>query len=282
MKTILGIIGSPRRHGNSELMIKAVARYVPQEHTLRLLKLQDFAIKACLGCYACLFKKKQCILKDDLYTVIEAMAEADGLIVAAPAYFLGANSLFKRFLDRGLAFSPHMERLWDKPAVGIGIAGIEGKEGYTQLIVESFLKLTGADVKGARMVYGALPGEVLLGDTGPAAAKLLGEALFGTPLKSDGPHCPLCGGQTFRFLGENRVRCMLCSNAGSLGTGTDGHPVFNITRSAHELFLTRKDAADHMEWLKEMKRRFLENRERLKQVTEGYKGDGEWIRPAKK
>ena len=59
--------------------------------------------------------------------------KSDALVVAAPTYLLGANASLKRFLDRGLSFYAHLDRLWGKPAVGVAIAGIEGMEGYTKL-----------------------------------------------------------------------------------------------------------------------------------------------------
>ncbi len=33
-----------------------------------------------------------------------------------------------------------MDNLWGKPAVGVAIAGIEGKEGYSRLVIQSFIK----------------------------------------------------------------------------------------------------------------------------------------------
>ncbi len=127
MKTVLGIIGSPRRLGNSEIMVKEISRQIPEPHRLRLLRLADFTIGPCRGCYACLFKEEQCIQKDDLAALQEAILAADALILAAPTYFLGINGALKQVVDRGLAFYTHIERLWGKPSVGVCIAGIHGK-----------------------------------------------------------------------------------------------------------------------------------------------------------
>jgi len=67
MKKILGIIGSPRKPGNCEIMVKTVSRHIPEEHELRLLRLADFDLRPCKGCYRCLMKDKTCILKDDIF-----------------------------------------------------------------------------------------------------------------------------------------------------------------------------------------------------------------------
>ena len=59
MKTVLGIVASPRRLGNCEIMAKEISRQIPQPHELKLLRLSDFHIKPCRGCYLCLFKKQR-------------------------------------------------------------------------------------------------------------------------------------------------------------------------------------------------------------------------------
>lgn len=278
MKTVLGIVASPRRLGNCEMMVKEIAANLALPHELKLLRLHDFAIGPCRACYHCLFGEEQCVIDDDLDRVLEAILASDALILAAPTYFLGANAVLKRFLDRGLSFYAHIDRLWGKPAVGVGIAGIKGKEGYTRLAVQSFLKLLMTDVKDTRIAYGALPGEVFLNAANLRLAASLADALFGEKPTSQAPDCPLCGGDTFRFLEDGRVRCMLCSNTGTMATDAKG-PRFQIERGAHELFLTREDARTHLEWLRSMKARFMEKKTELKQVSARYRKAGEWVRP---
>ncbi len=278
MKKILGIVSSARRLGNCEIMVKEIARNISGPCALKLLRLTDFDIRPCRGCYACLFKEEKCVIDDDLYKILEPLAEADALILAVPAYFLSTHSFLKRFLDRGLSFYTFLDRLWGKPSVGVAIAGIEGKEGSTLLGVENFLKMTLSRIKQTTVVYGALPGEIFLNTKNRDIAKDMAAALFGDPVPKKGPSCPLCGGDTFRFLGKNSVRCMLCSNEGE-AAATEGVFRFSIEKSDHQLFLSRQEAADHKKWLVGMKSRFMEKRKALKQITVGYRKDGEWIVP---
>jgi len=278
MKKILGMIASPRKLGNCEIIVKEISRQVKIPHELTLLRLPDFNIQPCRGCYHCLFKEKQCIQKDDFNLVLNAMIEADALILAAPTYFLGPNGSLKLFLDRGLAFYAHAEKLWGKPSVGVGIAGIPGKEGYTLLGIQSFLKIMMSDIKKITMMYGALPGEIFFNEQNKALAAELGKALFDAPPSRDAHTCPLCGGDTFRFMGNNKVKCMLCSNSGTIAADT-GSPVFSITRSEHELFLSQEEAMKHFEWLCKMKGRFVAEKDRLKQISISYLSGGTWIKP---
>ncbi len=278
MKTVLGIIGSPRRLGNSEIMVKEVSRRIEEEHRLRLLRLADFAVRPCRGCYRCLFGSGRCVQKDDFQTLLDAVAAADALILAVPTYFLGANAMLKLVLDRGLAFYAHIEQLWGKPSVGVCIAGIPGKEGHGLLGVENFLRMLLSCNKANRVVYGALPGEVFLGEANRRTAAELARALFMPEVEKRSPSCPRCGGDTFRFLGAKRVRCMLCSNEGEVGFGPDG-PAFAVGKSEHEMFLSKEAAIAHRNWLRGMKERFAAMKAELKEVTTDYRKEGEWVKP---
>ena len=177
MKKVLAVIGSPRRLGNCEIMAKEISRNIAAAHELNLIRLSEFNIQPCRGCYTCLFKDG-CVIDDDYYTVVEAILTADALIVTAPTYFLGPNSILKSFTDRGLALYGHAEALWAKPGIAVGIAGIAGKEGYTLLGIENFLKMLFADIRHRAVVYGALPGEIFLNDKNRETAAALARALF--------------------------------------------------------------------------------------------------------
>jgi multimeric flavodoxin WrbA len=278
MKKVLGLIGSPRNLGNCEIMVKEISRQIPVSHDLSLLRLSDFNIRPCRGCYRCLPEGKRCVIIDDLNTVLEAMCDADALIVAVPTYFLSANACLKLLLDRGLSFYNHSEKLWQKPAVGIGIAGIAGGEGFTLLGIQNFLKLILAREKGCRIIYGALPGEIFMNEDNKKVAADMASALFGSlPEKSD-PCCPICGGDTFRFLGNDRIRCMLCSISGTLISEND-RPAFEMNRNGDMIFASAQDALKHRDWLLGMKHDFIEKKATLKKISIDYRRKGQWIKP---
>jgi len=277
MKQLLGLICSPRRLGNSELIVKEISRRISMDHQLNLLRLSDFHLKPCLGCYACL-TTGHCRQHDDLNEVLEPIVAADAVILAVPTYFLGPNSVLKRLLDRGLSFYSQADRLWGKPAVGVAVAGIPGKEGYTLLGLENFLKVILADIKKTEVMYGALPGEVLLDEQNRKTAGELARSLFSPTYETKGPCCPVCGGRTFRFLEPPRIRCMLCSNEGTLDWKS-GDVHLDIRSGGHEVFLNKEAALSHREWLLGMKDRYRQDRDRLKRISASYKDDGRWIRP---
>ena len=203
--------------------------------------------------------------------VLEELAAADCFVVAAPTYLLSANASLKKFLDRGLQFYAFVDRLWGKPAVGAAVAGIKGMEGSTKLNVESFIKLTFADLRDSAVFYGALPGETLLSAQNTQTASRLAQSLLvkGARTAPDGPVCPTCGGDTFRFLPGGQVRCMLCSGSGKYDWRS-GRLIIETSAGDHPLFLTREDVIRHAEWLRGMKQQFLERRKELKEVAKDY------------
>ena len=282
VKTLLGIVASPRKSGNSELFVKELYGQLGTGWQLQLIRLPELDIRPCRACYQCLFGDMQCPQEDDFALVLDTLAAADAYVVAAPTYLLAANASLKRFLDRGLSFYGQLDKLWAKPAVGVAIAGIDGLEGAAKLGVDSFIKLTMGDHRGSEVVYGALPGEIFLDTAGRAAAqRLAGQLLRGSVLQQEGaPTCSLCGGDTFRFLPDGRVRCMLCSSPGHYQWRENRlHMVMDC--GDHPLFLSYEDARRHADWLRGMKDHFMARRKELKAVSRDYAGVGTWIRPEK-
>jgi multimeric flavodoxin WrbA len=139
VKTLLGIVASPRKLGNSELFVKELYRQLSGLWKLKLLRLPELDIKPCRGCYRCLCGEMMCPQKDDFHLAMETLIQSDAYAVAAPTYFLGAHASLKCFLDRGLSLYNNVDKLWGKPAVGVAIAGNKGMEGWTKLAIENSL-----------------------------------------------------------------------------------------------------------------------------------------------
>ncbi|MDR3554487.1 MAG: flavodoxin family protein [Syntrophobacteraceae bacterium] len=281
-KTLLGITASPRKLGNCELFIKDIFKRLGDGWELRMARLPELDIKPCKACYQCLFDQMKCPQADDFLPVLGALADADAYVVAAPVYLLSANSSLKMFMDRGLQFYAFVDRLWGKPGVAVAVAGIDGMEGSGKRDVESFVKLTLGDLRGAAVVYGALPGESLLPAANAEIAQKLAHALLDPEmrLKAEGPVCPICGGDTFRFLPDGRVRCMLCSGSGAWQVENQAL-AFHIEPGEHPFFLSKAEVNRHAEWLRGMKERFLERRQELKAVVKPYLGMGTFIETQK-
>ena len=61
MVKLLGIIGSSRKNGNTEILVNEVLKAGAKEGTeTELLNLVDYELKPCEGCKTCFNTKKMC------------------------------------------------------------------------------------------------------------------------------------------------------------------------------------------------------------------------------
>jgi multimeric flavodoxin WrbA len=102
---ILGINGSPKgeRSNSRFLLVKALEATSEGlgENATEILDIVDFQIRYCTGCDACV-RKKPCPESehDDMPKIEEKLAQADGIIIAAPSYFTSVPGILKDFIDR--------------------------------------------------------------------------------------------------------------------------------------------------------------------------------------
>ena len=104
MKT-LGILGSARKGGNTEVLLDAALDEAWQlGGAASKIVLRDKVIAPCDGCMGCA-KTGECVVKDDMQEVYKAIREADGIIWASPVYFWSMSGLTKNALDRTYALT---------------------------------------------------------------------------------------------------------------------------------------------------------------------------------
>lgn len=99
MKAI-GIVGSPRKGGNTEILTAHCLKAIAEEGLeTELAPLAGLDIKGCNACGYC-YEHDGCSIEDDLQPVFARMIKADAIIVASPVYYGSATSLIKGFLER--------------------------------------------------------------------------------------------------------------------------------------------------------------------------------------
>ena len=98
---ILILAGSPRKGGNTELLVEAFVKGASQKHHVEVVSVHDYKVNPCMGCNAC-FKSESnsCVQKDDMPLIYEKMAVADMLVIASPVYFYGLSAQLKAVIDR--------------------------------------------------------------------------------------------------------------------------------------------------------------------------------------
>lgn len=97
---ILGFAGSPRKNGNSTLLLREALNAARQEGAeTELIHLVDKDIRHCEGCWSC-NKTGRCKIKDDMQEFYDKLEAADGVIVASPTYVGAVTSTCQAFLER--------------------------------------------------------------------------------------------------------------------------------------------------------------------------------------
>ena len=98
---ILIFSGSPRKGGNTDLLVEAFVKGASQKHNVEIVSVHDYKVNPCIGCNAC-FKSEYntCVQKDDMALIYEKATVADMLVIASPIYFYGISAQLKSIIDR--------------------------------------------------------------------------------------------------------------------------------------------------------------------------------------
>ncbi|MGZ4902074.1 MAG: flavodoxin family protein [Halobacteriota archaeon] len=90
MTTVIAINGSPRKDGNTAILIRHVLAGLEREGVdTELVQRAGERIRGCTACTHCIEKRDQrCAFDDDIaHECIVTMTKADGIILGSPVYF---------------------------------------------------------------------------------------------------------------------------------------------------------------------------------------------------
>ncbi len=108
---VLGIVGSPRKGGNTDLLVSDVLEGCRSlgADTDKLC-LADYQIGPCKGCLTCYPNgRERCVANDDdMPSITRRMQRADVWVLGTPVYCYGPTGVFKTFLDRWICFLPEV------------------------------------------------------------------------------------------------------------------------------------------------------------------------------
>jgi multimeric flavodoxin WrbA len=97
---VLGVYGSPRRGGNTDLLLKELLRGCRDGGAeVEEVFLRDLKISPCLEIYACK-KDGQCPINDDMKPLYQKFIDTDVLVVASPIFFYAVGAHLKAAIDR--------------------------------------------------------------------------------------------------------------------------------------------------------------------------------------
>ncbi len=99
----LAINGSPRKKGNTELLLTEVLSELNSaDWETELVKVGGTAIRGCIACNKCFENQdNKCTLKDKQFNDIFAkMLKADAVILGSPTYFAAVSADLKALIER--------------------------------------------------------------------------------------------------------------------------------------------------------------------------------------
>jgi multimeric flavodoxin WrbA len=178
---VVAINGSPRKNGNTTIIIRKVFEEIEKEGIeTELIHLGGNPVRGCMACGACSRNKdKQCIIKDDMINkCIEKMFKADGIILGSPVYFTDVTTEMKALIDRAGMVSKANDDLLKHKVGGAVVAVRRGGATHAFDTMNHFLHYMQMYLAGAsywNMAYGREIGKVEGDEEGIQNMKVLGE-----------------------------------------------------------------------------------------------------------
>jgi hypothetical protein len=250
-----------------------------------MIRLTNLDLESCTGCMRCVIGGKPCRLADDMEWLIQAIRAADGLVLAAPTYFLGPAAVIKLVLDRMLMATGEVEEALPppRPAVTIVTAGLQDWRGVTLPYLNALVAAFGFRPIESLTAIAPGPGEVLLDDELMAKALAAGCRLGAgelEPAPAPANACPICHCDSFTLKGDRAI-CPICGRQATVKqVGDDVRLCFDpASGSSHRW--TPEALRNHMnEWVRATGPRFLARRGEIKARRRPYrKMDVTWLCP---
>ncbi len=171
---VLGIVGSPRRGGNSEILMKE-ALGVCQGGGLDtdFVHLADLRIDPCNECMVCK-SERICPIEDDFLSLYEKMLGSDGILLGSPVFFSSATPEMKALIDRAGYLGIAQERPFERKVGGAIVVGRRAGHNFTFAQLLFFFLYHGMIVPGStywNVGFGRDVGEVLNDEEGIRAVR---------------------------------------------------------------------------------------------------------------
>jgi len=177
---VIAFNGSPRKDGNTTILINHVLRELEKEGVeTELVQLSGKEIRGCIACYKCFENKDQhCAVKNDIANeCIEKMIKAEGILLGSPVYFTDVTAEMKALIDRAGFVSMANGGMY-KNKVGATVVAVRRSGAIHTLDTMSHFFLAGQMIIIGRGIgVGKDKGEVEKDEEGMQAVKALGQRM---------------------------------------------------------------------------------------------------------
>lgn len=177
---VVGFNGSPRKDGNTFILINHVFRELKKvEIETELIQLSEKEIRGCIACEKCSENKNQrCAVKSDAANeYIEKMLGAEGIILGSPVYFTDVTSEMKALIDRAGYVSRANDRMF-KNKVAAAVVAVRRAGAFRTLdTINNFFLNGQMIVPGHAFAVGREKGEVEQDEEGMRLVGTLGRRM---------------------------------------------------------------------------------------------------------
>ena len=223
---ILGIVGSCRRLGNTEILVKEALMAAQEEGAeVDIVRWTDYNILPCEGDALCMFIGRDCKHKDkDGHDyLLNMMYEFDGVVFGAPCYILELEAVVKQFIDRLFIMNAKPSKMVGKPAAVIVPYATRGWTSYAFLQPTIVLHFLGMDIIDKQLIHIQAMSETAGDSLAQEKARRIGKEVVHAVKTGDHSYkgepgiCPVCHERNIRIMGDNEtIECGICAIRGKL------------------------------------------------------------------
>lgn len=165
---VLGILGSPRKEGNTDKLLDEALKGAKNAGAeVEKIYIGELEVAPCEACDDCL-RTGKCSIQDDMQPIYEMLLNYDAVVLASPIYFYGLTAQVKALIDRCQALWHRKYTLKRSPktkrALFISTSGGHGQKIFdgAKLTVKYFFDVIGASSFDSILFRGTDPRRALI------------------------------------------------------------------------------------------------------------------------
>jgi len=179
----LAISGSPRKGGNTELLLKEVLSELKDAGwKTELIKVGGTAIRGCIACEKCFENKdNECAVKKDKFNdIFSRMLKAHAMILGSPTYFAAVSADLKALIERA-GYVAYANNHAFSGKIGAAVVAVRrGGATHVYDTINHMFQMSRMILPGStywNMGYGLNKGEVIEDKEGLANMRHLGKCI---------------------------------------------------------------------------------------------------------
>jgi multimeric flavodoxin WrbA len=179
----LAVNGSPRKEGNTELLLREVLTELKGTGwETELVKVGGTSIRGCIACQKCFENKdNECSVKKDKFNdVFAKMLKADAMILGSPTYFAAVSADLKALIERA-GYVAYANNHAFSGKIGAAVVAVRrGGATHVYDTINHMFQMSRMIIPGStywNMGFGLDKGEVLKDDEGLANMRHLAKCI---------------------------------------------------------------------------------------------------------